>query len=170
MSCRLRSNKVDALWDIALPPELTDARHTAFCIHPRHTLKVCASLADGRTVRDDGHILPLACVAHDTRSVCPGGQANCCRWAPELQPADLTGRESLGPAGETGKAHLVARSLPQDLMDQRDSTGSLAHRRRDALHAAGPDVTHGEDAGKTCFEHKRGASQGPVCSHQVGLR
>jgi hypothetical protein len=45
-------------------------------------------------------------------------------------------------------------------MDQRDSAGSLDHRRRDALHAAGPDVTDGEDAGKTCFEHKRGASQG----------
>src|SRR6267142_6859941 len=55
-------------------------------------------------------------------------------------------------------------------MDQRDSTGALAHCRRDALHAAGPDVTYGEDARKTCFENKRGASQRPVGGHQVGLR
>src|ERR1700731_5486601 len=55
-------------------------------------------------------------------------------------------------------------------MDQRDGTGSLAHCRRDALHAAGPDVTYSEDARKTCLENKRSASQRPVCGHQVGLR
>src|ERR1700682_6227129 len=55
-------------------------------------------------------------------------------------------------------------------MDQRDSTGSFAHCRGDALHAAGPDVTHGEDARKTCFENKWGASQRPMGGHQVGLR
>ena len=52
--------------------------------------------ADERTVRNDGHILSRAGVEHDARSVGPSGQANRCRWAAELQPADLASRESLG--------------------------------------------------------------------------
>jgi hypothetical protein len=52
----------------------------------------------------------------------------------------------------------------------RITSNSLAHCRRDALHAVGPDVTHGEDTRKTCFENKRSASQRPVRGHQVGLR
>ena len=80
----------------SLRPELTDARHTAFCIRARHTHKVRVRLANERTVRNDRHILPLAGIEHDARSVFPGGQANHCRWAAELQPADLATRESLG--------------------------------------------------------------------------
>src|SRR6185503_1461355 len=71
-SWRFRSNKVDAVWDItslewrrwrrrpSLPPELTDARHTAFRIRARHTNQIRVGLADEWTVRDDRHILPLA--------------------------------------------------------------------------------------------------------------
>ena len=44
--------------------ELTDTRHTAFRVRPRHTHKIRVGLANERTVRDDGHILPLACVEH----------------------------------------------------------------------------------------------------------
>ena len=52
--------------------------------------------ANERTVRDDRHVLSLARVEHDARSVCPGGQPNGFRRAAELQPADLASRESLG--------------------------------------------------------------------------
>src|SRR6202047_4950961 len=66
----------------------------------------------------------------------------------------------------------------------RITSNSLAHCRRDALHAVGPDVTHGEDTRKTCFENKRSESTasarppgrpalGPVAGdpdHLVGIQ
>src|SRR5262249_49785512 len=69
---------------------------TAFCIRPRQTRKVSARLTDERAVRDDWHILALACVEHHARSAGACGQPNRRRWSAELQPAELPGRESLG--------------------------------------------------------------------------
>lgn len=59
-------------------------------------------------------------------------------WSRALQ---MIGRV---PANESTRDSRLHGLFGEHLMYQRDRRGAFADRRRDTLHAAAPDVTHGE--------------------------
>ena len=61
-----------------------------------------------------------------------------------------------------GGMMVMWRLLLQYAVDERDRGGALAHRRRDAFHAAGADIAHGEDARQARLQEIRGPRQRPA--------
>src|SRR5262245_39317449 len=62
---------------------------------------------------------------------------------------------------------VASRSARQDAMHELHHDRTFSHRRRDSLHAARADVSHGEHARDTGLKQIGAPAKGPTCTVQI---